>query len=157
MKTYDEILEAMSEKYEELSGVKPSENSDTGIRLRVLAGEIYALYARLDYLERESFYATADGEYLDRHAEQYGLKRKAADKAKGSITFTIGEALDYILNIPAGVVCGAGDSLRYVTTDGCRISPGSLSTTAPAEAEEGGEEYNCPSGTVTVGVVRRLA
>ena len=149
MYTYEEILSKMKEKYTSLTGAEIYDNSDIGIRLKVLAGEIFALYARLDFIEKQSFYATASGEYLDKHANQYGLERKAAAKATGSITFYINEPLDYILYIPAGSVCAAGDSLRYVTTDVCRFSPGTLSATAPAEAEEGGPEYNCTEGTVT--------
>ena len=42
MKTYDEIYRSMAEKYAELTSVMPDENSDLGIRLRVLAGEIYS-------------------------------------------------------------------------------------------------------------------
>ena len=149
MYTYEEVLNRMKTKYTELTGREAYDNSDIGIRLNALAGEIFSLYARLEFLEKQSFYATATGEYLDKHANQYGLKRKTAAKATGSITFYIKEPLDYILYIPAGSVCAAGDSLRYVTTDACRISPGSVSGTAPAEAEAGGFEYNCPENTIT--------
>ena len=149
MRNYDEILNEMKEKYKELSKVDVLEGSDIDIRLRVLAGELYALFARLDYIERQSFFATAEGEYLERHAMELGLERRKAAKARGEITFRLKEPLDYILNIPAGAVCAAGDSLRFITTDACNIAPGMLSATAPCEAEEGGTEYNTAENTVT--------
>ena len=48
MRNYDEILNEMKEKYKELSKVDVLEGSYIYIRLRVLAGELYALFARLD-------------------------------------------------------------------------------------------------------------
>lgn len=148
MREYNDILNEMKEKYNELSGAEAYENSDIGLRLRVMAGELYALYARLDYIEKQSFLESATGEYLERHASEYGLSRRGASKAKGDITFYISEPLDYILNIPKGVVVAAGDSLRFITTEATVVSPGSLKATAAAEAEEGGVEYNTAPGTV---------
>lgn len=153
MKTYEEILNGMKEKYKELSGVEAHESSDIGIRLRVLAGEIYSLQSRLSFIERQSFYESATGEYLDHHANQYGLKRREAAKAKGKLVFFLNEPLDYILNIPAGAVCAAGDSLRFVTVNALSIAPGFTAGTVEAEAESGGTEYNCAPNTITSLVV----
>ena len=147
--TYEEILERMKESYRTQAGCEADDSSDIGIRLRVLAGEIYTLYHRLLWLEDQMYPQTATGEYLDRHCQQRGISRKPASKAKGKLRFSRKTALPYHVNIPAGIVCAAGDSLRYITTSPCFISTGRLSGEAEAEAESGGSEYNCGADAIT--------
>ena len=63
-------------------------NSVLGILGRALAGAAHELYGRLGYLARQIIIDTADAEYLERWASVWGLRRKAADFAVGSVTFT---------------------------------------------------------------------
>lgn len=149
--SYEQFLDRMRAAYEEKSGTKAEECSDLGIRLRVLAGELYALSRRLHWLEGQMYPQTATGESLEKHCEQRGLKRKGAARARGTLKFLRRSVLEYSVLIPAGTVCAVEDgSLRYVTADLCRIPAGGLSAEAPAEAEEGGAAYNCGAGKVTV-------
>ena len=83
--SYDEILERMSDKYYELTGEEAERMSDSGIKLKLLAGEIFSLGTNIDWLKRQMFVATATGEELDKHAAQRGLKRFRGKKANGSL------------------------------------------------------------------------
>ena len=65
MDSYEEILQRMEEAYEQKSGCKVADVSEVGLRMRVLAGELYRLEASLDWLERQAFPQTASGEQLD--------------------------------------------------------------------------------------------
>ena len=66
----------MLDTYEEESGFRPNNESDIMIRLRVLAGEVYRERVYAEYIMRQMFPTTAEGEYLDAHAQQRGLSRK---------------------------------------------------------------------------------
>ena len=89
MYSYDEILDKMVKKYEELSGFKLYEESDIMIRLRVLSAELYNSYTALEFVKRQMAVSTAESEYLDHHALQRGLERKNGSKAKGEVTFRL--------------------------------------------------------------------
>lgn len=148
MKTYDEILKSMEEEYRRLSGNEPRDASDIGIRLKVLAGEIYSLYASVEWLKTQIYPQTAQGQYLERHCGERGIRRAEALKAVGRLEFSRGEALDYDLIIPEGTVCASDSSLEYVTTEIGRILKGTLSVSIPAAAVSGGREYNCGKNVV---------
>ena len=68
MRTYEEILNSMKEKYENLTGSVVCEESDIGIRMRVLGGEIYSALQNAEWLKRQMFPDTAEGDYLEEHA-----------------------------------------------------------------------------------------
>ena len=70
METYEEILSRMQEKFAELAGYPADEASDIGIRLRVLAGEIYSLTASMNWLEQQLFAQTALVSSRDRQRDR---------------------------------------------------------------------------------------
>ena len=117
MKTYEEIYESMKQAYETERGDEVDEASDIAIRLRVLAGEIYNMQTELEWTKRQFFAATATGEYLDYIALQRGLERKPARKAKGALTFSLEEAKNFAVAIPAGTVVATDGEVpvRFVT------------------------------------------
>ena len=117
-KSYSEILTTMQETFSTLTGMQADDASDIGIRMKVLAGEVYSCYGYLDWIKRQMFAQTATGEQLDLHANQRGLARKAAAPAYGSHTFSMEEALWYDVDIPVGTVCAVSGqhALRYETT-----------------------------------------
>lgn len=86
---YSEILERMQTEFEKNAGYVPDDASDISIRMKTLAGEIFSLESSLDFLKRQMFPTTATGEYLDKHAEMRGLKRKPAIKASGKLMFYV--------------------------------------------------------------------
>lgn len=151
MESYDEILTRMKEHYRELSGFAPENESDIMLRLRVLAGEVFKERTYADYIMRQMFPTTAEGGYLDEHAAQRGITRKAATKAVGSVTFSTDSDEHGDIVIPAGtVVCTKGDMRRFVTDSDTVIQSALHSTAAAVTAAQGGSDYNVGVGTVGI-------
>lgn len=152
MTDFNQIFEEMKEEFRSLSGVNADDASDIGIRLRVVAGQLFALYSKCDWLLRQAFPQTASGEYLDLHAQQRSLTRKSAYKALGEITFyRETESLTDIV-IPKGTICSTlgGNAKRFITTEDGVLQAGLLSVTVSAQAESAGKDYNCAANTITV-------
>lgn len=139
----------MEEEYRSLSGNEPADASDIGIRLKVLAGEVFALYASVEWLKDQIYPQTASGEYLERHCGQRGIVRLGAVKAAGRLTFARETTPDFDIIIPKGTVCASDAGFEYVTTESCRITTYQKSAEAAAEAYEGGRDYNCGAGVIT--------
>ena len=55
MESYENIVKRMEDAYREESGQEVEAVSDLGLRLRVLAGELYRLQAGMDWLWRQAF------------------------------------------------------------------------------------------------------
>ena len=141
----------MLERYEQLSGFMPPADSDIVIRMRVLAAELYKEKVFAAYIMRQMFPTTAQGEYLDAHAAQRGLVRKAGTKAEGRVTFRTESAEHGVIVIPAGTeVCTADGTLRYSTTAQAVLNANASNVSADVIAAEPGSAYNAVTGTVNV-------
>ena len=89
MKTVDEIYEEMLVCLEEKTGLEPQEGCDLAVRLYAVAAQVQALYVQMDWVQRQSFPQTAQGVYLDYHAQTRALERRAAVKATGTMRFSV--------------------------------------------------------------------
>ena len=148
--SYENILERMSSKFRELSGYDADRVSDVGVRMRVLAGEIFSLTSQLDHIKNQMFALTASGESLDRHAQQAGIQRQKGNKAQGRIMFRLDMPLEFAVTIPAGTLCTTSDgTLNYITKEELIIERGSSFAYARCEAENSGSQYNISSRQVT--------
>lgn len=150
MDTYEAILSRMQERFSALAGYSADDASDIGIRMRVLAGELYSLTAAVEWLKRQTFAQTAQGEELDLRAAERGLTRKPAQIAAGSLTFRREKPLWYNAVIEQGTVCATAGQVRFVTTEQAVLKTGQTEVTVPARAETGGRSGNAAAGTVTV-------
>lgn len=152
MDSYDCIVKRMKDKFTSLAGYSPDDASDIGIRMKVLAGEIYSIGAAVEWLRRQTFAQTAAGNELELRARERGLSRKAPVAAYGTLTFQRSTPLWFVANIPAGTVCSTAGShpVRYVTTQDASLPQGSLSVDVPAKAETAGSVGNTQAGTITV-------
>lgn len=147
--TYEGILSRMSGKFEELAGYEADRASDIGIRLRVLAGEIYSMTSEIEWLRKQMFPDTATGAQLDLHGTQRGLSRRRGRKADGLLVFRLDMPLEFDLVIPIGTVCTVEDgSLNYVTTEEAEIYSGDTFAWVACEAENSGEKYNIAADRV---------
>lgn len=153
IKSYDEILNTMKQEFAQRAGFEADDASDIGIRLKVLASQIYSLWLQVGWLTRQAFPHTATGNELDMHAQMRGISRREATKAQGELTFSRETPLTHNVIIPAGTVCAAFDNpeLRFITTQDAVLNKGITAVTAPAIAEKGGKEYN-----VIEGVIRQI-
>jgi uncharacterized phage protein gp47/JayE len=152
MDSYEDIFSKMEDEYEKVTGFVPDEYSDTGIKLKILAGEIYNVATELQWFKNQMFPTTASGDYLDYHAKERGLTRKASEKASGTVTFMLEYILEEGVTIPKGTVVSTDDEepLRFITTKTATIDAGSVYTDIEVEAEKGGSEYNVAEKTITV-------
>ncbi len=152
MESYDEILERMKGKFAELSGTSINDDSDVGIRLKVLAGEVFSLQNNVEWLKNQMFAQTAVGEQLEYLALERGLARKSAVHSTGTLKFTRDVALNYDLAIPHGTVCATNgiDPVRVVTTEAAMLKAGETAVTVAARSEVGGAIQNTGAKTVKI-------
>lgn len=143
MDSYSEILSRMKENFALKAGYVPSDTSDCGLRLQTYASEIFEAYLYAEWLKKQMFIQSADGESLDKHAAAYGLTRLSGTKARGNVWFSLTQTLETDVIIPAGTQLISKDGLNYYTDATVKISSGEQSVRADVTAEECGAGYNC--------------
>lgn len=148
LESYKEILERMRAAYTEKSGNKPEDVSDIGIRLMVMAGEVYRLEARMEWLWKQAFPQTADGPRLDLHGAQRGVARGGSKRAEGTLVFSRYVPISFDLVIPKGTVCASSGAVEYETTQEAVLAAGSVTVSAPARAVAGGSGGNAAAGYI---------
>ena len=82
MQTMETIYEEMKAKLGELTGLTVTDGGDLTLRLYAVAAQLYSLWEQAEFVLRQCFPQTAEGEMLDRHAEARGITRLAAERAK---------------------------------------------------------------------------
>ena len=148
MKTIDEIYREMLACFGEETGLEPREGTDLSARMYALAAQVYALYVQADWVTRQAFPQTAEGEYLDYHAQLRSLERKPALPAQGTVRFTAGEAAQSDRSIPQGTVCMTAGLVRFATTQAAVLPAGALTVDVPVQALEPGTAGNVSAQTV---------
>lgn len=158
MDSYEDILNRMVEKYEQLSGFAPSNESDIMLRFKVLAGEVYSNTVAAEFIKSQMFPTTATGQYLDKHAIERGLSRKEAQKATGEVTFSLAVPTDSDIVIEQGTIVSTAttDAKRFETDNTVTLAAGSTSVSVTVTAVQGGADYNVLQNTVTVMVTPPL-
>lgn len=147
-KTYEEILQKMKNKFTECTGMEADDASDVGIRLKVLAGQLYAMETQTDFIERQCFPETARGEYLDRHASQRNLTRKQPSKAVGNLRFSVSVPAQSNLIIPSGTIAAGSSGVTYETVASVVIKKGETQAAVKAQSCVSGTSGNCAANTV---------
>lgn len=126
--------------------------SAAGVSAKVISARIWELFHRQDYIAKQAYPLTATGEYLERHAQSYGLARKVDLKATGYV-YLIGGT--HTTEIPTGTQFQDAAGLIYTTTEvGYIASDGSA--TIPVEADATGEDYN-QSASATLSMLAVIA
>ena len=126
MKSVEEIYREMLDCFAQRTGMRPAEGCDLAARLYAVAVQVYSLYVQAEWLGRQVLPQTAEGEFLDRHAQLRGIARKEAAPAEGVIRFAAGETADTARVIPVGTVCMTAGRVRFETTEEGAIPPGEL-------------------------------
>ncbi len=148
MKTIEEIYGEMLAVFRRETGAEASAVSDLSVKLYAVAAQVYALYVQADWLSRQCFPQTAQGEYLDRHAALRGLERRGAVKTGGVIRFSVDAPAVTDLTVPVGTVCATAGQIRFETTEDVALPAGETAVDAPALAAEAGTAGNVPAGSV---------
>ena len=150
MKEWTEIYEQMRGTFAQRAGFVPSEGCDSAVSLYALAAELQSLLMQADWVLDQSFPQTAQGTYLDYHAETRGITRGAAEKAAGVIRFAAADKVTAACPIEKGTVCMTAEGVRFETTEDAAIAVGSQWVDVPAQAAEAGAGGNVIAGTVTL-------
>lgn len=148
MKTIEEIYRELLDSFGTYTGLEPREGTDLSARMYALAAQVYSLYIQADWVVRQAFPQTAEGEHLDCHAQLRSLERKAPVEAKGVVRFTAGEASESDREIPQGTVCMTAGLIRFETTQPGVIPAGSLTADVPVRALEAGAAGNVAAGAI---------
>lgn len=148
MKTTDEIYEEMRAAYAEKTGLAVNDGGDMALRLYAVASQLYCLWVQADYLSRQAFPQTAEGEYLDRHAGMRGLERGEAEKAVGTLRFCLNTAAAADVPVPAGTACMTAAAVEFVTTAAGTIKAGAVTCDVAAQAAAAGAAGNVPAESV---------
>lgn len=146
--TVDEIYGQMVEAFQQETGVTLAGDGDMAVRLYAVAAQVYALYVQADWVNRQCFPQTAQGDYLDKHAQLRGLERRAAVAAEGILRFETDQAPGTDLTIPAGTVCMTAGLVRFETTQEAVLQAGETMVETTAVAVEPGVAGNVAAGTI---------
>lgn len=120
-------------------------NSFTKMLGYVLAGAAHLMHGHLEYISRQIFATTADGENLDRIGNQYGIERIAATYAEGSVTFTGDDGTE----IPTDTELTSSDGVLFRTTEAGTVGEVSSGLVeVPVVASSAGENGNVEVGAM---------
>ena len=150
MRTVEAIYEALRAACEERCGCVIGDSCDMAVRLYAAAAQIQALEVQAEWVARQSFPQTAEGEMLDRHAEMRGITRLGAERAEGVLRFSVSQAAATDLAIPAGSVCLTRSGEAFATTEEGVLKAGELSVDIPARAAEAGAAGNVAAGRIAL-------
>lgn len=148
MKTIEEIYGEMKTQYEKLTGLAINDGGDMALRLYAVAAQLYSLWVHADFLDRQAFPQTAQGESLDYHAELRGLTRGAPTRAQGLIRFSLDAVSASPVIISEGTGCMTGAEVEFVTTETGTIPAGSLYCDVAAQAVLSGAGGNVPAESI---------
>ncbi len=138
--TLKTLISRIEDDTESRIGISQLRRSNANVFSRVLAGAVHGLYGFIEYINKQCFFDTAEDQYLDRWASIFGVKRKAATKASGTIKFSYS---DEQVTVPSGTILQSEDSVRYKTT-----SAVDEDGVASIEAIEAGADGNQTAGDI---------
>ena len=148
MITLEEIYQGLASEFQAQTGQTAGGSSELAVRFYAVAAQIYSLYVQAEWTRRQCFPQTAQGDYLDKHAQLRGVTRRQAAKAVGTVRFSVDQAQDSAVGIPAGTVCMTAGGVRFVTTGDAVVEQGKLYADVPVEAALGGAAGNVDVGTI---------
>lgn len=148
MKTVEQLYSDMMRDFAARTGMEIAGGGDLSARLYAAAAQIYGLYVQADWVNRQCFPQTAQGEYLDHHAHLRALERKTAARAKGTVRFFGDAASPMDRTIPAGTVCMTPGLVRFATTHEGVLAAGESHVDIPVQAVEAGAAGNVIAGSV---------
>lgn len=105
-----------------------------------LAGAVHLVYGFLNYMTNQLFASTADTDFLERIAAEYGLYRASSEYATGSGTVTATQ----VTTIASGTRLQSSAGVIYLVEDGVTTIVGS--NTIDFTAEEAGADGNDDPG-----------
>jgi len=148
MKTTDEIFNEMLASFAQRTGLEIRGGCDLAARLYAVAAQVYSLLVQGEWVTRQCFPQTAEGEYLERHAQLRGLERKEATYAQGVVRFFVGESSGLDRTVGLGTVCMTAGLVRFETTREAAVKAGETYVDVPVRALEPGSSGNILANTI---------
>lgn len=103
--------------------------NNVAVSAKVMAGAVWEAFSFLEFISRQHIKHLAEGEWLERHAYDYGITRLPASYAQGSVVISG----DNSVPVPAGIVFQRADGVQYELTAGGTTS-GAGTVTLPVRA-----------------------
>lgn len=126
--------------------------TDAEVYARVMGGVAHGLYGFIEWLSKQVIYDTAEAEYLERWCSIWGINRKLAAPAIGTVTFTVQAGS----LIPSGTLLQALDGVQYQTSADATVSAStataSVTALVPAAAGNRATGQNLTLVSPVVGV-----
>ena len=148
MKELTEIYDEMMSQFRSETGLDTADAVELSVRLYAVAAQLQALYLQSEWVRDQCFPQTAQGEYLDYHAQLRGLTRRPAIRAEGTLRFSVEQPSQVDLTVAEGTVCMTAAQMRFETTQTVTLAAGELYVDVPAQAVEAGVAGNVPAGMV---------
>jgi uncharacterized phage protein gp47/JayE len=102
--------------------------TDAEVYARVMGGVAHGLYGFIEWLSKQVIYDTAEAEYLERWCSIWGINRKVAAPATGTVIFTVQAGS----LIPSGTLLQALDGVQYQTSADATVTVPSATATVTA-------------------------
>ena len=128
--------------------------NNVAVSSKVIAGTVWEAFAFLDYISRQHVKHLADGQWLERHAFDYGLARLPSAPAEGTASI-FGDAG---VPVPSGLVLERADGVVYDSIES-GVTDGTGVARVRVRARETGKSGNAVPGVSLslIGEVARIA
>lgn len=148
MKTAEVIYKEMKAVFESESGYAVEDGCDMAVRMYAAAAQTEALYIYADWVLRQCFPQSAQGQYLDGHGIARSIARKEGEKAVGELVFFVNSPAANDIYVPSGTVCMTADGVSFETLESGIIAEGEKVCAVSAKALEVGKCGNAKPRTV---------
>lgn len=147
---YQNLYDQMKTSFEEETGATVYDDSDLGIRMQIVAGELYHMSQQIDFCMQQMFPQTATGIYLEHHGACRDLYKKPAAYAKGTLVFSRQQAAQQDILIPEGTLCSSSSNstVMYQTEEEALLAAGTTSVEVPGIATVVGTDGNLLNGKI---------
>lgn len=138
------INSKLSADAQNIKAVQILRESFLGIISVVFSGAVYLLYGFIDYLSKQILPDTAEEDWLVRHANLYGLTRKSATFATGTVelTGTAGTTVD------SGTLLQTNDSVQFAADSDVTIASGETTASVSVTAVDAGTSGNVGAAAI---------
>ena len=144
----DELYNELMAAFAEATGMEAAGSGGPAGPMDAGAAQLWGLYGQCGWVDRQGFPQTAQGEYLDLHAQLRGVERREATAAEGVLRFTVDAAGAADREIAAGTVCMTAGLTRFETIEAGTLEAGETSVDIRARALEAGSAGNVAAGTI---------
>ena len=129
--------------YEQLTGLTVEPASPERLFIAWVCAVLVQIAAMINYAGNQNIPSRAEGENLDALGELFSVERPQAKAAVCSATFTISEAQDFDITIPAGTrVTNAGQTAVFETVEELMIPAGQTSASGQLRCQTEGSAGN---------------